>query len=117
MARFACRSARIEQLQPSGPTGSVSTCTRSRVARRRAQIPWPDAPAGLTVPPMLHPAVLALAVVASALAVGAGIFVYVAASFALMRAHVERRPVARVLREALRELGWALLTQPLLPLF
>jgi pimeloyl-ACP methyl ester carboxylesterase len=66
---------------------------------------------------MLHPGLLALAACAAALAVAAGIFVYVAGSYALMRAYVERRPVGRVVREALRELGWALLTQPLLPLF
>jgi pimeloyl-ACP methyl ester carboxylesterase len=66
---------------------------------------------------MLHPGVVALAVSASAFAVAVGIFVYVAASYALMRAHVERRPFGRVVREALRELGWALVTQPLMPLF
>jgi pimeloyl-ACP methyl ester carboxylesterase len=66
---------------------------------------------------MFRPGVMALAVSASVLAVAVGIFVYVAASYALMRAHVEQRPVRRIVREALRELGWALLTQPLLPLF
>lgn len=66
---------------------------------------------------MRQPLLLALAASASALAVVVGILVYVGASFALMRVHVERRPVAFVAREALRELGWALLTQPVLPLF
>jgi pimeloyl-ACP methyl ester carboxylesterase len=49
--------------------------------------------------------------------VGAGILVYVAASFWLMRPHVARRPIERHIGEALRELVWTLLTQPLLPLF
>jgi len=51
------------------------------------------------------------------LAVAAGIFVYVAGSFALMRAHVDARPAMRHLVEALRETAWAALTQPLVPLF
>ncbi len=66
---------------------------------------------------MRQPPLLALAASASALAVVVGILIYVAASYGLMRAHVERRPLAFVVREALRELGWALLTQPILPLF
>jgi pimeloyl-ACP methyl ester carboxylesterase len=66
---------------------------------------------------MRHPGLLALAVSASALTLAVGVFVYVAASYVLMLAHVERRPAGRVLREALRELGWALVTQPLLPLY
>jgi pimeloyl-ACP methyl ester carboxylesterase len=51
------------------------------------------------------------------LAFAGGIFVYVAGSFALMRAHVDRRSARRHLVEALRETAWAALTQPLLPLF
>jgi pimeloyl-ACP methyl ester carboxylesterase len=54
---------------------------------------------------------------AAVLAVAAGILVYVGGSFALMRAHVDRRPARRHLVEALREIGWAALTQPLVPLF
>lgn len=46
-----------------------------------------------------------------------GILGYVAGSFVLMRAHTEPRPVGRALREALREILWAALTQPLLPLY
>jgi triacylglycerol lipase len=60
---------------------------------------------------------LAYVVACVVLAVGAGIFVYVAGSFALMRAHVDRRPATRHLLEALRETAWAALTQPLVPLF
>jgi triacylglycerol lipase len=54
---------------------------------------------------------LAIALLAS------GIFVYVAATYVLMLAHVERRPVALAIREALREVVWVALTQPVLPLF
>jgi len=50
-------------------------------------------------------------------ALGVGIFVYVAGSFLLMRAHVAPRPEHRALREALREAMWAWLTQPILPLY
>jgi triacylglycerol lipase len=60
-------------------------------------------------------ALYALGAVLAALAVG--IFVYVAGSFVMMRAHVEARPGGRALREALREAKWAWLTQPLLPLY
>lgn len=59
-------------------------------------------------------AVLAASVV---LALGGGILVYVVGSFVLMRRHVDRRPASRHLLEALREIAWAALTQPLLPLF
>ncbi len=58
--------------------------------------------------------------VASALVVAAlllGILGYVGGSFVAMRAHVEPRPRGRAVREALREIGWSVLTQPLLPLF
>lgn len=48
---------------------------------------------------------------------GVGIVVYVGCSFALMRAHTDARSTWAVLREALREVLWALLTQPLVPLF
>ena len=51
------------------------------------------------------------------LAVATGILVYVGGSFALMRAHVDRRPARQHLVEALREIAWAALTQPLVPLF
>lgn len=57
----------------------------------------------------------AVAIVAAALAVG--ILGYVGGSFLLMRAHVEPRPATRTMREALREIAWAALTQPLLPLY
>jgi len=60
---------------------------------------------------------LAYVAACAVLAVGAGILVYVGGSFALMRAHVDPRPAARHLREALREILWAALSQPLVPLF
>jgi len=63
-----------------------------------------------------HPSILALAGL-GATALAFAVAIYVAGSYALMRAHVEPRRWRVVLREALRELGWALLTQPLLPLF
>jgi pimeloyl-ACP methyl ester carboxylesterase len=66
---------------------------------------------------MPHAPLLALAISVATLGFTGGVLVYVAASYALMRAHVEHRPLAHVLREALREVVWALLTQPLLPLF
>jgi triacylglycerol lipase len=56
-----------------------------------------------------------LVLVAACLAVG--ILVYVGGSFVMMRAHTEPRPIGRAAREALREILWAALTQPLLPLF
>jgi pimeloyl-ACP methyl ester carboxylesterase len=46
-----------------------------------------------------------------------GILVYAGASFVLMRRFVDRRPLGRLLRELCREIAWAALTQPLLPLF
>ncbi len=58
---------------------------------------------------------IAAAVLVSA--VGLGILVYVVGSFLMMRAHVEPRPATRTLREALREVWWATLTQPLVPLY
>jgi len=61
--------------------------------------------------------ILVLAVAIAVLPVTVGILVYVLASFVLMRPHVERRPRWSHLREALREIAWAALTQPLLPLF
>ncbi|HEY8041605.1 MAG TPA: alpha/beta fold hydrolase [Polyangiaceae bacterium] len=61
--------------------------------------------------------VIAFGMVLAVLPLAIGILVYVAASFALMRRHVERRPTRLHLREALREVAWAALTQPLLPLF
>jgi triacylglycerol lipase len=42
---------------------------------------------------------------------------YVVGSYALMRAHADRRPFAVTAREALRELFWAMLIVPLVPLF
>jgi len=60
---------------------------------------------------------LILAAVLSALPLTIGILVYVSASFALMRAHTVARPARLHLREALREIAWAALTQPLLPLY
>lgn len=60
-------------------------------------------------------ALFVLAVIAAGYALGT--FVYVAASYLLSRAHAERRPLAAALREVFREAVWALLTQPLLPLF
>lgn len=65
--------------------------------------------------PLERGAAIAVAVVA--IAVGVGILVYVVGSFAMMRSHVAPRPVRRTLREALREIGWAVLTQPLVPLY
>jgi pimeloyl-ACP methyl ester carboxylesterase len=49
--------------------------------------------------------------------VALGILVYVGVSFALMQRYVEQRPTAHTLREALREVLWAALTQPILPLY
>lgn len=46
-----------------------------------------------------------------------GTFVYVAGSYLLSRGHFERRPFGAAMKEIVREAGWALLTQPLLPLF
>jgi triacylglycerol lipase len=46
-----------------------------------------------------------------------GVFLYVAVSYAVMRAHVEPRPVRLTLREIARETLWVLLTQPLIPLY
>jgi pimeloyl-ACP methyl ester carboxylesterase len=66
---------------------------------------------------MQHAPLLALAVSVAALGLTGSVLVYVAVSYAFMRAHVEHRPLAHVLREALREVVWALLTQSLLPLF
>jgi triacylglycerol lipase len=66
----------------------------------------------------MHPgdvAAFAAALAGSVLATG--IVVYVAVSFAVMRAHVDRRSIARHAFEALREVAWAALTQPILPLF
>jgi pimeloyl-ACP methyl ester carboxylesterase len=60
---------------------------------------------------------VALVAAAAALPVAIGIFVYVAGSFLLMRRHVVRRPLGRHVGEALREIGWAARTQPLLPLY
>ncbi len=52
-----------------------------------------------------------------ALAFVVGIAIYVAASFALMRTHTSKRPTSDALRSAFAEGMWALVTQPLLPLF
>jgi pimeloyl-ACP methyl ester carboxylesterase len=60
---------------------------------------------------------LAYAALVSAAPLAVGILAYVGGSFAMMGAHVERRPVALALRAALREMFWAAVTQPLLPLF
>lgn len=69
------------------------------------------------MPAMGHRELLAYAAAFSVLPLAFGILVYVVATFAIMRRHVDRRPVARHLGEALRELGWTAITQPLLPLF
>lgn len=58
---------------------------------------------------------LSLVLVVAAYAVGT--FVYVAASYFFSRAHSERRSLGATLREITREAAWALLIQPLLPLF
>jgi triacylglycerol lipase len=58
-----------------------------------------------------------LAVAAVLAVVPVGILVYVLGSFALMGGHVDRRSGRAHLREAIRELAWAAVTQPLLPLF
>jgi pimeloyl-ACP methyl ester carboxylesterase len=50
-------------------------------------------------------------------AIALGIFIYVAVSYLLMRAHVAPRPWRASAREILRETFWAVLTQPLLPLY
>jgi pimeloyl-ACP methyl ester carboxylesterase len=65
---------------------------------------------------MKHDIAVTIAVfVAAAFAVG--VVGYVAVSFRLMRAHVAGRSTAAALREALREVFWATVSQPLLPLF
>ncbi len=56
-------------------------------------------------------------VVGVGLVFGLGVLVYVVASFALMRAHTKARPFRTALKAALRESYWAILTQPLLPLW
>jgi pimeloyl-ACP methyl ester carboxylesterase len=50
-------------------------------------------------------------------AMSVGIFAYVAVSYVLMRAHVAKRPRMAWAREILRETLWAVLTQPLIPLY
>jgi predicted alpha/beta hydrolase family esterase len=64
---------------------------------------------------------LALAAVAASAATAVGLAIgiagYVAVSYAFMLGHVQRRSAVVLLREALRELGWAILTQPIMPLF
>src|SRR5262252_6666928 len=50
-------------------------------------------------------------------AVSVSIFVYVAVSYVLMRAHVAPRPWTASAREIFRETFWAVLTQPLIPLY
>lgn len=59
----------------------------------------------------------ALGLAAAGAAFGGGVLLYGIGSFALMRPHVPSRPYVRTLRAFLRELFFALLTQPLLPLF
>jgi pimeloyl-ACP methyl ester carboxylesterase len=68
-------------------------------------------------PAMPSAELLAWAATFAVLPVATGILVYVAASYSLMRAHVDRRARSRHLGEALREIAWAALTQPILPLF
>jgi triacylglycerol lipase len=46
-----------------------------------------------------------------------GVFVYLAVSFFLMRAHVTPRSAGATLRELVRETFWVVLTQPLVPLY
>jgi pimeloyl-ACP methyl ester carboxylesterase len=62
-------------------------------------------------------AITGMALTAGLAAVALGILVYVAGSFLMMRSHVTPRPAGRALREALREIGWATITQPLVPLY
>jgi triacylglycerol lipase len=61
--------------------------------------------------------VLALVMALVAVALTLGILVYVSGSFAMMGAHVQARPRVAQMREALREMAWAAVTQPLLPIF
>jgi pimeloyl-ACP methyl ester carboxylesterase len=61
--------------------------------------------------------VATLGVVAVGLALLLGIMGYVLGSFLLMRDHVTPRSLLQSVREAMREIVWAALTQPLLPLF
>ena len=46
-----------------------------------------------------------------------GVLVYVVVSYLLMRAHTDPRPFGASLRAAMREVAWAVATQPLLPLY
>lgn len=59
----------------------------------------------------------ALITVAAVVAFAIGVTLYVTVSYMLMLAHTERRPWRSLLREALAELRFAVLTQPLLPLY
>lgn len=59
----------------------------------------------------------ALAVAGSVSALAIGIVVYVLGSFGLMLGHTPERPFGVSLRELVREMVFAALTQPLLPLY
>ena len=69
-------------------------------------------------PPSLGPGVLAGAIALGVLlAIALGIGGYVVGSYFFMRRHIPARPLGRTLREMAREIFWAALTQPLLPIF
>ena len=68
-------------------------------------------------PALTLPLLVAALVVAVALALAIGVGIYVGGSFLIMQRHVERRPLRATLADALREIGTALLIQPLLPLY
>lgn len=60
---------------------------------------------------------IALVVLVSFAPLAIGAAAYVGGSFLVMRPHVQARPAARALLEAMREAFWVAATQPLLPLF
>ena len=70
-------------------------------------------------PPVLRLAALTAAglFAAAVVALAIGIAVYVGGSFLIMQRHVAKRPLRATLLDALREIGAALLIQPLLPLY
>ena len=57
------------------------------------------------------------AMASAILAVSLGIFIYVAVTYLLMRAHVPPRPLHAEVRAVLRETFWVVFTQPLIPIY
>lgn len=61
--------------------------------------------------------IVCLVVSAAVAAFVGGVAVYVGGSYALMRGHTAPKPWRQLLREATSEFIWALVTQPILPLY